>query len=71
MTDINILLEIDDTYHHAKGKDSFDDMDRIQRITRYNDLLKNEIAEKNQIVLVRIWHDEINTLHKILEENCI
>jgi len=71
LPEINTLIEINGTYHHAKNIEAFEYMDKIQKRTRYNDLIKNEIAYKNDILLIRIWHDEINKLHKILEESCI
>jgi very-short-patch-repair endonuclease len=70
LVDLNYLIEIDGTYHHAKNIDNFYDMDRIQKRTRYNDIIKNKIAEQNNIPLLRIWHDEIYKLKDILEETC-
>jgi G:T-mismatch repair DNA endonuclease (very short patch repair protein) len=54
----NILIEIDGIYWHGKNK-KYKDLDHIQKKIYHNDRLKDKLAKKNKIKLIRIWEDEI------------
>ncbi len=55
----NLLVEIDGIYWHGKGK-SYDTLNKQQKKTRENDILKNKLAEEHGYNLIRIWSDEIS-----------
>lgn len=59
LPDNRILLEIDGTYWHAKGK-KYDDMNPTQKRNNRVDKIKNEWAQMRGIPLIRIWEDDIN-----------
>lgn len=55
----NILIEVDGTWWHGKGK-SIEELEELRKEIRQNDLEKDDIAEQNGFEIVRIWTDEIN-----------
>lgn len=58
LPELNILLEIDGTYWHAKGV-AEDKLNATQRKNKKNDNIKNELAKSKGYTLVRIWSDDI------------
>jgi len=59
LIDRNILVEADGEFWHGRGKE-FDELSDHQKVSRTNDLLKNEIAHRNNIKLIRIWESEMS-----------
>jgi len=58
LIDKNVLIEADGEFWHGRGKE-YRELNNYQKISRENDLLKNEIARRNNIKLVRIWESEM------------
>lgn len=56
----NILIEVDGCYWHGKNLND-NELNEQQKNTRKNDYKKNSLAKQHNIMLLRIWEDEINT----------
>lgn len=61
---LNILVEIDGIYWHGKGL-NIEELNSTQKRNRENDILKNNIAKKNNILLLRFWEGDINITNVI------
>lgn len=55
----NILIECDGDYWHGYGKLD-EELDDVQKRSRYNDKIKNKLAKSANIKLLRFWEHEIH-----------
>ncbi len=55
-----LLIEVDGTYWHGKGL-SAEEMNKTQLHNHKNDKVKNQLASDANLMLLRIWEDEIDT----------
>lgn len=55
---LNILIECDGDYWHGKGV-VYTELNEVQKKSKQNDLIKTNIAEENNIKLLRFWESEI------------
>ncbi len=67
---MNILVESDGTYWHAKdyydGKKTFEELTFDQKKNVLNDQYKNELAERKGFKLIRIWAGEEESIREKL-----
>lgn len=60
LPNLNILIECDGDYWHGRGL-CVSELNEAQKNTRKNDRLKDDIANKNNIKLLRFWGGDIRS----------